>query len=408
MKRTTFVKNFFYLFFVLLASNIAFAEIDSYYVGLKAYQDGFYDVSLINLEDFLKTDNASKEAIFAKYLLYKIYLKQNNIQKAKEYFQMIKDLNDDRFDNKSMSFDEVYLTAIDNCSKAYAIIDQKKDYSLNKALIGTKCAIDNSTNIDIQELPDSLKFSYIMQINDKALIKKTFEMLNLKNLTNEQIKQLSIKLYKYELITEFWKAYETYRDKDTINLAIERVWKVGKYEDVIKGYNYNRQHALLPETYCMVLDAHFKTNKKVNYSIIEKCFTAKDEKYYKALIRAYSVNNDIPMLKNLINSLPDNQSNILCELGSSVITANLLDKKNYKRLINCENIDNISNDLLQQGLTFHLIQIHFGMENQKSYYYLAYAYGLEGKKKLLKKYYDKITVKDLKNNIYKRFKRYLK
>lgn len=408
MRITEVLKNSFCLFFILLVSRIAFADIDSYYVGLKAYQDGFYDISLMNLEDFLKTDNASKEAIFSKYLLYKIYLKQNNIPKAKEYLQMVKDLNDDRFDNKSMAFDEVYLAAIDNCSKAYEIIDQKKDYSLNKALIGTKCAIDNSTDIDIKELPNSLKFSYIMQINDRELIKKTFDMLNLKKLTNEQIKQLSIKLYRYELITEFWKAYETYRDRDTINLAIERVWKVGKYDDVIKGYNYNKQHTLLPETYCMVLDAHFKTNKKINYSIIEKCFTEKDEKYYKALIRAYSENNDIPRLKNLINSLPDNQSKILCELGSSIITTDLLDKKNYKRLINCENLDNISSDLLQQRLTSPLIQIHNSIENQKSYYYLAYAYGLDGKIKLLKKYYDKIKDKNLKNIIHKRFKRYLK
>lgn len=113
-------------------------------------------------------------------------------------------------------------------------------------------------------------------------------------------------------------------------------------------------------------------------------------------------------MKNLINSLPDNQSKILCELGSSIITTDLLDKKNYKRLINCENLDNISSDLLQQRLTSPLIQIHNSIENQKSYYYLAYAYGLDGKIKLLKKYYDKIKDKNLKNIIHKRFKRYLK
>jgi len=46
------------------------------------------------------------------------------------------------------------------------------------------------------------------------------------------LKDLSIRLYKLEMMDEFWKVYERYRDKDTINLAIERVWKTKKYEDV--------------------------------------------------------------------------------------------------------------------------------------------------------------------------------
>lgn len=377
-------------------------------MGLKAYEDGFFDISAMNLEDFLKNDNSSREANFAKYLLYKIYLKQKDYKNAREYLNVVKAINDDRFDNRSIIFDDVFLTALDNCSLAYQLIEKNRDYSLNRALLGTKCALDNNTDIDLKELPDKMKFSYIMQIDNKEMIKKAFSLLNLKNLSKEEIKQLSIKLYKYELMNEFWVTYETYRDQDTINLAIERVWKVGKFEDVIKAYNYNKKLTLLPETYCMVLDAHFKTNRKAEYSIIEKCFVNKDERYYKALIRAYSDNNDIAKLKKLINSIPDNQTNILCELGLSLITSKILDKKNYNKLATCQNIDNISDELLKQGFTEDLIFLRKDIKNDKTNYYLAYAYGLQNKKKLLKEYYSRLQDKELKSIIHKRFKKELR
>lgn len=396
------------LFIIFLIATSLHADIESYYVGLKAYEDGFYDISAMNLEEFLKNDNDSKEAVFAKYILYKIYLKQKDYKSAWKYLNMIKTINDDRFDNRSIIFDEVFLTALDNCSMAYQLIEKNRDYSLNRALLGTKCAIDNNTDIDLNELPDKMKFSYIMQIDNRDMIKKAFSFINLKNLSKEEIKQLSIKLYKYELMNEFWATYETYRDQDTINLAIERVWKVGKFDDVIKAYNYNKKLTLLPETYCMVLGAHFKTNRKVEYSIIEKCFVNKDERYYKALIRAYSDNNDIPKLRKLINSLPDNSTNILCELGSTLIISKLLDKKNYSALATCQNIDNISDDLLKHGLPEDLILLRKNISDDRTNYYLAYAYGLQNKKRLLKEYFNRLKDKELRNIILKRFKKELR
>lgn len=396
------------LFIIFLIATSLHADIESYYVGLKAYEDGFYDISAMNLEEFLKNDNDSKEAVFAKYILYKIYLKQKDYKSAWKYLNMIKTINDDRFDNRSIIFDEVFLTALDNCSMAYQLIEKNRDYSLNRALLGTKCAIDNNTDIDLNELPDKMKFSYIMQIDNRDMIKKAFSLINLKNLSKEEIKQLSIKLYKYELMNEFWATYETYRDQDTINLAIERVWKVGKFDDVIKAYNYNKKLTLLPETYCVVLDAHFKTNRKVEYSIIEKCFVNKDERYYKALIRAYSDNNDIPKLRKLINSLPDNSTNILCELGSTLIISKLLDKKNYSALATCQNIDNISDDLLKHGLSEDLILLRKNISDDRTNYYLAYAYGLQNKKRLLKEYFNRLKDKELRNIILKRFKKELR
>jgi|GEM_PF-4371911 hypothetical protein len=411
MKKTDFLFVKFLTFCIFLVLNFSlpsFADIENYYVGLKAYGDGFYDISIINLEEFLSQDNSSKESIYAKYLLYKSYYKQKDYKNAKLYLNMIKDINDDRFDRRSIILDKIFLTALDNCTSAYKIIEENKDYTLNEALIGTKCAIDNKSDIDISQLDDKMRFFYIMQVDSRDKIKNAFDMINLKNLSKDEIKQLSIKLYKYELMNDFWKTYEIYRDKDTINLAIERVWKVGKYDDVVKAYNFNKKFELLPETYCMVLDSHFKTNRKFNYSIIEKCFTVRDEKYYKALIRAYSDNNDIEKLKKIINSIPDNYTSILCEFGSSLITSNLLDIKNYSRLSNCENLDNISDDLIKKGLAKELILLRKNVNNEKSDFYLAYAYGLMNKKKLLTKYYNAIKDKELKKILLKRFKKELK
>ncbi|MCX8084662.1 MAG: hypothetical protein N3C60_07080 [Calditerrivibrio sp.] len=384
------------------------SEIESYYVGLSAYNDGFYDISAMNLEEFLQKDNRSKEAIFAKYLLYKIYLLKKDYVKAKGYFYQINGIDDNRFDKRGMIFDHVYITAMDNCTQAYDLIEKYRDYSLKNALLGTSCSIDNNTEIDPENLSDRLRFYYIMQIDKVDSIKKAFSLINLSNLSNDEIKQLSIKLYRLELMTEFWKAYNRYRDKDTINLAIERVWKVGKFEDVLKSYQYNKHIDLLPESYCMILDAHFKLNKEVDINLIDRCFVEKNDRYYKSLIKVYSDKNDVKRLKHLINTIPDNYTFILCEIGYPIIKANLLEQKNYQYLRKCGNLDNITDQLLKEGMASSVINLRKGLNDQMSIYYSTYAYGLIRDKKNLKRFYGLLTDEELKNKINKRFGRELK
>jgi len=84
---------FKYIVFFFLTAIAVYADIENYYVGLRAYEDKFYDVATDNLQEFLKSDNSSKEATFAKYILLqnipchkRLTLKQNT------NFDMIKNI----------------------------------------------------------------------------------------------------------------------------------------------------------------------------------------------------------------------------------------------------------------------------------------------------------------------------
>ncbi|MEF3255281.1 MAG: hypothetical protein K6348_06945, partial [Deferribacterales bacterium] len=176
----------------LLFTKLLFADIESYYVGLRAFEDGFYDVSAYNLEDYLNEDNSSDKAVFSKYILYKIYLIKKNFDKSRFYLNQIKELDDKRFDKIEIAKDNVFLTALNSCEEAYRLIDELRDPNLYKALLGTNCAIDNNTeNIDPMLLPDKMKYFFILQTNDIEKIKEAFKHLDLKKLANEELKALS-------------------------------------------------------------------------------------------------------------------------------------------------------------------------------------------------------------------------
>lgn len=396
------------LFLILLVSNI-YADIENYYVGLRAFEDKFYDVAEDSLKKFIDEDNSSKESDFAKYLLYKIYLNNHEYKKAKFYLDIVKKIKDERFDNNTIIFDEVFLTALENCQEAYKLIDIYKDINLTKALLGTKCSLDNSTDIvDLHSLSDIMKFHYIMQIENREKIKETFELIDKKKLSNAELKALSIKLYKLELMKEFWDIYERYRDKDTINLAIERVWKTGKYEDVLKSYKYNSKIQLLPETYCMIVDANFKLNRSFDCSIVDKCFSEKNDSYAKAMFSCLVSNSNEKGLKRFLEGLNDNHTSFFCETGEYLIVNKMLNKVKYSLLKKCDNLYNMSENLLKKLLIDDLIILHRDIKDERSYFYLAYSYGLKNNKKELKKYYSMVGDIKLKDRLKKRFKKILR
>lgn len=396
------------LFLILFVSNI-YADIENYYVGLRAFDDKFYDVAADSLKKFVDEDNSSRESNFAKYLLYKIHMNTHEYKTAKFYLDIIKNINDERFDSKTILFDDIFLTALEDCEKAYKIIDSHKDVNLTKALLGTKCFLDNNTDIiDLPSMSDRMKFYYIMQIENREKIKETFELIDKKKLSNMELKALSIKLYKLELMKEFWDVYERYRDKDTINLAIERVWKTGKYEDVLKGYKYNSKLQLLPETYCMVLDANFKLNRTFDCSIVDKCFSEKNENYAKAMFQCLVNNADNKKLKQFVDSLSDNYTSFFCETGEYLISNKMLGKSRYGLLKKCGNLYDISENLLKNRFFDELILLHRDIKDDRSHFYLSYSYGIKNNKKELKKYYSMIGDLNLKDRLKKRFGKILR
>ncbi|MEF3255461.1 MAG: hypothetical protein K6348_07880, partial [Deferribacterales bacterium] len=222
---------------------------------------------------------------------------------------------------------------------------------------------------------------------------------------NEELKALSIRLYKLDLMNQFWTVYERYRDQDTINLAIERVWKVGKYEDVLKGYQYNRDKKLLPSTYCMVVDANFKLEKSFDCNLVDLCFETKDDNYLKTKLSCLALHGDIKRIKQFVKGIGDNYTTFFCQSAEYLIINDLIETKRYNLFQRCDNLDNLSEELAKRGLWNKLLYLRSGMNDEKSYFYLAYVYGVKNERRQFNKYYNLVKDKNLKDRLLKRFRR---
>jgi len=132
----------------------------------------------------------------------------------------------------------------------------------------------------------------------------------------------------------------------------------------------------------MVVDAHFKLNREFDCTLIDKCFTSKDANYYKSMIRCLSDHKDQAKIKKLVSSIPDNETDLFCDLGSYLISAKLLNKDKYNMIKSCPNIDKISEDLITNGFYDEVITLRTGVNDDSSYYYLAIAYGMKMTEKI--------------------------
>ena len=82
---------------------------DDYFVGLKAYDDGLYDVAEYCLANYLKYENKSQKAGFATYLLYQVYMSQGNYKAAQYSFAQLANFKDSRFDRQKMLKDQMFI-----------------------------------------------------------------------------------------------------------------------------------------------------------------------------------------------------------------------------------------------------------------------------------------------------------
>ena len=80
---------------------------DDYFVGLKAYEDGLYDVAKSCLSNYLSHEDKSQKAGFATYILYQVYMAQNDFKSAQYTFTQLANFKDSRFDKQKMLKDQM-------------------------------------------------------------------------------------------------------------------------------------------------------------------------------------------------------------------------------------------------------------------------------------------------------------
>ena len=133
--------SLFLLFFVV---SVAFAGDDDYILGLNAYGDGLYSISAPAFEAYLKDGQDTHKRSYAKYLLYKTYMRQKKFDDDQKNLRDIIDIDDSRFDKAQMSADNMMILTATDCAKAASFASGKPDDAVFEAYLNSKCPVDDN------------------------------------------------------------------------------------------------------------------------------------------------------------------------------------------------------------------------------------------------------------------------
>ncbi len=153
---------------------------DDYFVGLKAYDDGLYDVAELCLSNYLSYENKSQQAGFATYLLYQIYMSQGNYKAAQYTFTQLANFKDSRFNKQKMLKDQMFIETKLNCegAKNLLLTNPKNEYL--EVYAKSACVMDkNITNLLSKiDVSSETLYSVLEKVQkNKELVFSTYDNL---------------------------------------------------------------------------------------------------------------------------------------------------------------------------------------------------------------------------------------
>ncbi len=153
---------------------------DDYFVGLKAYDDGLYDVAEYCLANYLKYENKSQKAGFATYLLYQVYMSQGNYKAAQYSFAQLANFKDSRFDRQKMLKDQMFIETKLNCNGAKNLLLTSPKNEYLEVYAKSSCIVDKDiTNLLSRiDVSSETLYTVLERVHkDKELVFSTYDNL---------------------------------------------------------------------------------------------------------------------------------------------------------------------------------------------------------------------------------------
>lgn len=394
--------RFWILGIILLFSVKTFADSSDYVVGLNAYNDGFYDVAQMSLEDYLKDAKNKSNVTYAKYLLYQIYFDGEEYAKAETLFLEIKDIKDKRFNRTIIRRDKVRYLVKTDCYQA-ALILKKYPKPVAAALyLDSECSFDKNMYkvYTIKGTSNSDKVRAIGK--SKAYPKsvaKLFKKVDLKKLNDSQNKYLGAYFYKHKNFDDFWKIYQQYKDSDMVNYALNRLWSLKKNDSFIRSFEFNKSYDISPNNTCRAITLYGKSKKDFGCELIEKCYVEKNEDYHRSMLACLLKKNDSAKIRQFIESVKESNFTYVCEYSEYLVANGHYDNQGVHRFNRCSQVNNIADILLDKNKPEDVLKLFSGKSSDKAYYYISLAYQKKGDTQKAKLYKDKITDATIKKSL---------
>jgi len=390
--------------FLLVFTSMLYADVENYLIGLNAYRDGFDNMAEENLETYLKNAEDEKKARFAKYILYKINLQDNNYGKAYNYLEQIEDIKDKRFDLTQIKIDKMKILLNTDCSKASGYLTNTLRSNLATLYLKSQCPINDKLVRKISEsnLPDKIKAAYIIKLdNNIELAYQIAKNTSFEKLDKNTIRYIGLLFYKSGRYDIFWKAYKYYKNDQFVNLALKRVFETGNFKGFDESFLYNEpKFKISSENYCRAVKSRMELGQEYNCEWIDKCYTAKDEKYIRAKFSCL-IQNKSSKTTGFINNNFEKERGFFCKQGENIISGGYYNSDTIAKFRNCGNKFKLAELLLSKKNTDEVLNLLRNDKSDKSLYIKTKAYILADDLKKAKQTAEEIKSEKLKNSLFK-------
>lgn len=379
---------------------------DDYFVGLKAYEDGLYDVAESCLSNYLSHENKSQQAGFATYLLYQIYMSQNNYKSAQNTFNQLTNFKDSRFNYQKMLKDQMFIETKLSCdgAKNLLLTNPKNEYL--EIYAKSSCAVDKAVTNLLSKIDVSSEALYAVLERvqkDKELVFSTYENLRAEKRTPKLMNFYGKYFYSNNMKAEFELLYKTYQDNELTALVLDDTWKSGNYKKYIELFQkeVKKDYKLDKVVYCRMIEASNKEMVNFDCDLVDKCLGTKNPDFNKTKLACYMRKEDKEKISWFIGTLTVQDTLKLCEYGKYIIGKRLYDIKYLNKFEKCPDKASMYESLLKFKDYNSIIKLGGSGSSQIDIAYMAIAYYYLGNNTQYNNYLNKLTDVDLSGMVKK-------
>ncbi len=352
---------------------------DDYFVALKAYNDGLYDVASYCFTNYLQHENKSEKSGFARYLLYQIYMAQEDYKSAQYIFTQLENFNDKRFDKQKMLKDQMFIEAKLDCNGAKNLLITNPNNEFLEVYAKSSCPVDkNVTNllskIDISS--DTLYALLERVKKDKELVFSTYDTLKPEKRTPKLMNFYGKYFYSNNMKSEFHSLYQTYKDSELTSYVLDDIWKSGDYKKYVDAYNKDVKdnYKIDKVVHCRMIEASNKEMINFNCDLVDKCLGTTHPDYNKTKLACYMRKEDKKQIAWFIGTLTNQDTLKLCEYGKYIVGKNLYDIKFLSKFEKCSDKVSMYESLLKFKDYNGILKIGGIGNNQIDIAYITIAY----------------------------------
>lgn len=355
------------------------ADENDYIAGVKAYADGLYSISALSLEAYLSDGKDSQKADYSRYLLYHIYMKDNQNGKAYSYFKDIKNRNMNGMDTKQMDLDNMIMLTGTDCAQAQTIAKSGDDAMLD-IYLGSKCPVDSDFIKDAlaKAKSDNTKLRIVTRVTDKPdLVRSVFDSMDVSKMPDSAKKYFGTYFYQNKDYPRFLKVRKVYEDKDMVGDELDMYWTKGQKDQFINNFEkYRSKYEVGSANNCRAIDTYNDKGESFDCMIVDQCMDEKTVDFVKIKGACLAKNGDGASLTSFVDSLSPSIFTGICSYGEYIFANGLYTGKDEKKFRQCDNRYNIADVMLQRQQYRDLVNMFSPPESDVDRYYAAI--GLKG------------------------------